>query len=375
MNKKVIVFLTITIFISEARTSRISDITEELNISKGSVLSSCKNHKESLLAVTTSLNTIVYKVDPENTGNLQKVKTLVHKFEFDGKEIQGQPLSCVIQGKTLVVNVNGVDAQAYDLDLEKDEPIWKWKSDIGNVGRVAEVPGKEYMLISTHNLLFKVDSKSGKNLGKLELESIKQIIAFESENAVVLTYTGLFRVSTEGEMMIKNQKEIRGGVKLFRLDGLKSQENKEIMALNYLGSGAKLEILEAESFTVLNSLNNLHGFYQLNSLEIIKGTDSAVTSGGDRNILLVNILEKSKAGYPIVIHREVKDFNPYTVNIFNGVFGYTYQKSSMGEAYLRFAGACPIKNCLSCQGMGITVCEKCEPYMKWNAEESVCKFE
>jgi len=377
LNQKI---LLISCILALSSCSRIRDLTDEISVNPhGHILNSHMNSKTQKLALANTLGTFIFDAKTSDTiSPASAIRNYHHHVEIDGSKFMGNSLQTELVGDFLVTNIVGRVLQVFDVTKDSKLPVWELKATNEILGRFVGVEEEKTVIVHQNKKLTKYDLTTGKIVKFIDApQRIKQLAVLKEKSGTVLivgSRTGIARnsVTTLEQLSFLPREHL---YQLWVAKGVKGFTN-DLLVANYAGFRSTLEVIDTEKFAIVNTIYHLHSFFQLSDFDMIPGTEMAISSSGDRNILMFNLIKSHGFHIPNVIRREHKDNTPWTVDFIPGTsrFVYAYEKSNMGDSFLRIAEACPIKYCDQCVDGDVFTCQQCERGFEWNADDKVCQF-
>ena len=369
--------ITILAMVAAASSaSQIRDVTDEAALNSGTILQSYSDKTTKTMTVSTSLHTFVFDTTtPHSISPSSAKKTYTHQFKVGDKSIRGNSLQTVMVGNYVLTNIQGVEVHCYDTTSDSAEPAWVFRPDQESIRAISLADGA--VLVAGTKTLNKLDISNGNVVKSIQAGNIAKMVEVKESSGnfvVALTRTGLVKYNP-ANLEVVSQVNRDYANRMWTVRDMKGFEGRDLLVVNYATFESTLEVLDTADWTVVNSIEHLHAFFQIETLEGISGTQMAISSAGDRNMLIFNLIEMSN--WPQVVRRVNKEFTSFAMGYSQGTteFAYFYSKQSTGDTFFKVADVCVVKNCEICEDNQVSVCKKCERGTVWNADKKECEIQ
>lgn len=355
-----------------------------------------------LLAISSTLSTTIFKV-VSTQAVLEKVTKLTLKIKSNkGQDITGYPLSSVISNEGLfIANLNGQLLQAWKIDTNVQAASLVWSINTKNVyyKNLILLDGGVF-LASHYKGLNILSLEDGSLVQSKTLVGLKKAIKLQDGSLAILVGESLITISKDtfsqnqtpnfadkiGQIFspeFNNSRKFRGIRNIFSLKNLKwgkstkngqnpNQKGDNFVLILRKGRGNFASIVKTNSLEVVNSFSSPHSIFEINSVEVISGTDLIITSGGNNSINFIKAFE-NQYGYPKIV-KQVRYNHPVlrAVHIPNttAFLASFYKKYKDSQRNLVIGHFCAFKYCEKCENLNS--CQACAKGLDWNEETRKC---
>lgn len=245
--------------------------------------------------------------------------------------------------------------------------------------------------------MFKIED--GSVVQEKSIQGLKKIVKVQDGSLAALVGESIFTISKDTFNKKQNQmieeisevfstqklnssRKFQGTKNIFSLHNLNTSattnekvvnsESKNFVLLVRSASGFFADIVDTKTMSVVNSFDSPHAFFEINSVEVVSGTDLLITAGDDNKINIIKAFEH-KFGYPSLVqsfsfnHPVLRAIHIPGTTTYAATFYQTYQDSPKNLVIKHFCG---FKHCEECSDF--TTCSACRSGLHWDDENKKC---